>query len=61
MVYRQVPLDDWVLMDLQPESTAGGRGMYTGRIFGRDGRLAASIAQESLFRVPDSIGPGPAQ
>jgi acyl-CoA thioesterase II len=49
--YRPVPLDDWVLMELQPESTAGGRGTYTGRIFGRDGRLAASIAQESLFRV----------
>jgi acyl-CoA thioesterase-2 len=49
--YRPVPLDDWVLMDLQPESTAGGRGTYTGRIFGRDGRLAASIAQESLFRA----------
>ena len=38
-------------MDLQPESTAGGRGMYTGRIFGRDGMLAAGIAQESLFRA----------
>jgi len=24
--------DDWVLMDLLPESTGGGRGMYTGRI-----------------------------
>jgi acyl-CoA thioesterase len=24
--------------------------MYTGRIFGRDGSLAAGIAQESLFR-----------
>jgi acyl-CoA thioesterase II len=50
--YRRVPLDEWILMDLQPESTAGGRGTYTGRIFGRDGRLAASIAQESLFRIP---------
>jgi acyl-CoA thioesterase-2 len=48
--YRRVAMDDWVLMDLQPESTAGGRGMYTGRIFGRDGKLAAGIAQESLFR-----------
>jgi acyl-CoA thioesterase-2 len=48
--YRLVAMDDWVLMDLQPESTAGGRGMYTGRIFGKDGRLAAGIAQESLFR-----------
>jgi acyl-CoA thioesterase-2 len=58
--YRQVPLDDWVLIDLQPESTAGGRGMYTGRIFGRDGRLAAGIAQESLFR-PAGTRPGPAR
>jgi len=48
--FRRIRLDDWVLMDLLPESTAGGRGMYTGRIFGRDGTLAAGIAQESLFR-----------
>jgi acyl-CoA thioesterase-2 len=48
--YRRVAMDDWVLMDLMPESTAGGRGMYTGRIFGKDGKLAAGIAQESLFR-----------
>jgi acyl-CoA thioesterase-2 len=48
--YRRVAMDDWVLMDLRPESTAGGRGMYTGRIFSKDGRLAAGIAQESLFR-----------
>jgi acyl-CoA thioesterase II len=45
-------------MDLEPESTAGGRGMYTGRIFGRDGTLAAGIAQESLFRPgPPRAGP----
>jgi acyl-CoA thioesterase II len=49
--YRRVALDDWVLMDLQPESIAGGRGTYTGRIFGRDGRLAAGLAQESVFRT----------
>jgi len=48
--FRKAVLDDWVLMDLQPESTGGGRGMYTGRIFSRDGRLAAGIAQETLFR-----------
>jgi len=48
--FRKAALDDWVLMDLQPESTAGGRGMYTGRIFSRDGNLAAAIAQETLFR-----------
>jgi acyl-CoA thioesterase II len=48
--HRKVAMDDWVLMDLLPESTAGGRGMYTGRIFSKDGRLAAGIAQEALFR-----------
>ncbi|HEX4088789.1 MAG TPA: hypothetical protein VHZ33_08730, partial [Trebonia sp.] len=48
---RRVALDDWVLMDLQPEWIAGGRGMYTGRIFSRDGTLAASIAQESVWRT----------
>ncbi len=51
--YRPVELDDWVLMDLQPESIAGGRGTYTGRIFGRDGRLAAGIAQESVWRAAE--------
>lgn len=49
-IYRKVALDDWVLMDLEPESAAGGRGMYRGRIFSRDGVLAAGIAQASLFR-----------
>jgi acyl-CoA thioesterase II len=48
--FRKAAVDDWVLMDLQPESTSGGRGMYTGRIFSRDGALAAGIAQETLFR-----------
>src|SRR5262245_34701193 len=49
--HRRAALDeDWVLMDLLPESTGGGRGTYTGRIFSRDGTLVAGIAQESLFR-----------
>jgi acyl-CoA thioesterase-2 len=57
-IYRKVALDDWVLMDLEPESTAGGRGTYTGRIFSRYGVLAAGIAQESLFRPgPPRTGP----
>jgi len=57
--FRRVALDQWVLMDLMPESTAGGRGMYTGRIFGRDGALAAGIAQESLFRPGGGRRPPP--
>lgn len=56
--YRTVELDNWVLMDLQPESTFGGRGVYTGRIFSRDGVLCAGIAQETLFR-PGTARVGP--
>lgn len=56
--HRRADLDDWVLMDLLPESTSGGRGMYTGRIFTAAGQLAAGIAQESLFR-PGNRRPGP--
>jgi acyl-CoA thioesterase II len=49
-LYRMVAMDDWVLMDLRPESAGGGRATYTGRIFSRDGILCAGIAQEVLFR-----------
>lgn len=49
--YRPARIDEWVLMDLQAESTSAGRGTYTGRIFARDGRLIAGLVQESLFRV----------
>ena len=56
--YRKAALDDWVLMDLQPESAAGGRATYTGRIFSRDGTLCAGIAQETLFR-PGAARIGP--
>ena len=48
--YRKIALDDWVLMDLQPEASHGGRATYSGRIFSRDGTLCAGIAQETLFR-----------
>ena len=49
-LYRPVAMDDWVLMDLQPEAGFGGRATYSGRIFSRDGTLCAGIAQETLFR-----------
>jgi acyl-CoA thioesterase-2 len=49
--HRPARLDEWVLMDLVPQSIAGGRGFYSGTIRTVDGSLAASIAQESLFRA----------
>jgi acyl-CoA thioesterase-2 len=48
--HRQVRLDEWVLMDLVPHSASGGRGWYTGTVHSADGVLAASLAQEMLFR-----------
>ncbi|WP_156371242.1 acyl-CoA thioesterase [Nocardia arizonensis] len=50
-LHRPVRVDDWLLMDLRPESTSGGRGMYTGRVYDRYGTLVASMAQESLFKI----------
>jgi acyl-CoA thioesterase-2 len=47
--HRPIRLDDWVLIDLVPGSTAGGRGWYRGTIHGRDGVLGASLTQESLY------------
>ncbi len=49
-MHRECDPNRWMLMDLAPESTSGGRGMYTGRIYNEDEALLASLAQESLFR-----------
>jgi acyl-CoA thioesterase-2 len=48
--YRPMPPGQWLLMDLEPESIAYGRGMYRGRIFAEDGTLVAGLSQESVFR-----------
>jgi acyl-CoA thioesterase-2 len=48
--HRPPEADDWMLLDLAPHTTSGGRGWYTGSVYDRGGRLIASIAQESLFR-----------
>lgn len=43
--------NDWLLVDLNPLGTAGGRGIYSGHIFDEGGALVASLTQESLFDV----------
>lgn len=48
--HRAARADDWVLMDLQPRSVGDGRGLYTGALWTKDGVLAASLAQETLYR-----------
>jgi acyl-CoA thioesterase-2 len=48
--HRPARADDWLLLDVVPHSTAGGRGWYTGSIATRLGDLVASLTQEALFR-----------
>jgi acyl-CoA thioesterase II len=48
-LHRPAQPNDWMLLDLEPVSTAAGRGVYTGKIFAADGTLLATLAQESLF------------
>ena len=42
--------DEWVLYATDSPWTGGGRGFNRGRIFTRDGRLVASVAQEGMIR-----------
>jgi acyl-CoA thioesterase-2 len=45
-----VDMNDWILSEYHPRVSGHGRGWYTGSIFTAGGTLAASIAQETLFR-----------
>lgn len=47
---RDFDLDDWMLFSITSPSTFGARGLATGNIFTRDGKLVASVAQEGLMR-----------
>ncbi|MGE2692801.1 acyl-CoA thioesterase [Mycolicibacterium pulveris] len=50
--------NQWLLVDLHPLATAGGRGMYSGQIFNQDGALLADLTQESLFDIPRGANAG---
>ena len=51
-VWLQRPVDvtEWMFLELRPVSVAGARGVFTGTIHTRDGRLAAYLTQEALLR-----------
>ncbi len=51
--HRPARADEWLLYAQESPSARGGRGLATGRIFRRDGALAASLAQEIMVRVPE--------
>ncbi|MFJ1746149.1 acyl-CoA thioesterase [Streptomyces sp. NPDC088116] len=50
--HRPFRADEWLLYDQQSPSAAGGRGLGQARIFTQDGRLAISVIQEGVIRVP---------
>ncbi len=48
--HRPHRLDTWLLYTQDSPSTQGGRGFSRGAIYGLDGTLVASVAQEGLIR-----------
>ena len=51
--HRPFQVDDWLLYTQTSPSASGARGFSSGKIFSRDGRLVASVAQEGLIRLHD--------
>ncbi|WP_165986105.1 acyl-CoA thioesterase II [Streptomyces sp. YIM 98790] len=50
--HRPLRADEWLLYDTESPTSQNGRGLARGRIFTRDGRLAVSVIQEGVVRVP---------
>lgn len=50
--HRPLRADDWLLYDQHSPSASGGRGLGQGRIYTRDGKLAVTVIQEGVMRVP---------
>jgi acyl-CoA thioesterase-2 len=50
--HRPARADEWLLYVQESPTAQGGRGLALGRIYSRDGRLVASVAQEAMIRVP---------
>lgn len=49
--HRAFRSDEWLLYDMESPSASNSRGFAHGRVFTRDGKLVASVAQEGLMRV----------
>jgi acyl-CoA thioesterase-2 len=52
--HRPFRADTWWLYDQESPWTGAGRGLARGSIYTRDGRLAVSVVQEGVLRVPRS-------
>jgi len=48
--HREVRMDEWLLYAMESPNAYKARGLAIGRIFTRDGKLVATVAQEGLIR-----------
>ncbi|MER7896997.1 acyl-CoA thioesterase II [Streptomyces sp. NPDC096046] len=55
--HRPFRADEWLLYDQESPSAYGGRGLGQARIYTQDGRLAVTVIQEGVVRVPRERGP----
>jgi acyl-CoA thioesterase II len=49
--HRPFRADEWLLYAQDSPNSGGARGLTRGLIYGRDGSLVASVAQEGLIRI----------
>jgi acyl-CoA thioesterase-2 len=52
--HRPLRVDEWLLYAVESPSASGARGFARAGLFGLDGRLVASTAQEGLVRIKKS-------
>ncbi|MBG0855053.1 acyl-CoA thioesterase II [Streptomyces spinoverrucosus] len=57
--HRPFRADEWLLYDQESPSAYGGRGLGQARIYTQDGRLAITVIQEGVVRVPRARATGP--
>ncbi|MFD4631453.1 acyl-CoA thioesterase [Streptomyces sp. NPDC058284] len=50
--HRPFRADEWLLYDQESPTSSGGRGLGQARIWTQDGRLAVTVIQEGVVRVP---------
>lgn len=49
--HRPGQIDEWLLYQQESPSASGGRGLGTGRLYGIDGTLLCTVAQEGMLRL----------
>lgn len=51
--HRPFSVNEWLLYELESTTAQGGRGLTHGKFYNRSGELVASVAQETLVRLPE--------